>query len=146
MLEFALMAPFLLLLLTGVVEIGRVIYYTVEVNNAATAGVDYGAQSTLAAQNASVMQSSAQSDAGISGMTATASNGCACDMGAGTSCTYPIPGSGTCATISDSCPMPEQVVECVQVVTQANIQPLFHFPGLPATYQANGHAVMRVRR
>jgi Flp pilus assembly protein TadG len=145
LLEFALMAPFLLLLLTGVVEIGRVIFYTVEVTNAATAGVQYGAQNALTAKNIAKMQTSAAQDAGVPSMTATAVNGCTCDPGNGTSCTYPVSGQGSC-TNEFSCPAGEQIVECVQVNTQANIEPLFHFPGLPASYQANGKAVMRVRR
>ncbi len=142
LLEFALMAPFLLLLLTGVVELGRAIFYTVEVNNAATAGVEYGAQSEISAQDYTGMQNAAANDAHFPGMTATPLNGCTCDNGAGTSCSYPIP-AGACMNFS--CPM-GQVVECVQVTTQANIVPLFHFPGLPTSYQANGVAVMRVRR
>ena len=145
LLEFALMAPFLLLLLVGVVEIGRVIYYAVEVTNGATAGVQYGSQDALTAKNIAQMQSRATLDAGVTGMTATAVNGCTCDPGNGTSCTYPVVGQGSC-TNEFSCPAGEQVVECVQVNTQANIEPLFHFPGLPTTYQASGKAVMRVRR
>ena len=147
LLEFALMAPFLLLLMVGVIEIGRAIYYTVEVNNAATAGVQYGAQDTLTAQNFALMQSSATADANFPGnkMTAIAVNGCYCDAGTGTSCTYPIIGQNQC-TPEFSCPNGEQVVECVQVTTHATFDPLFGFPGLPAKYQANGQAVLRVRR
>lgn len=143
LLEFALMLPLMLLLFTGILEIGRVIYYTIAVNHGATAGAQYGAQSELTAQNAAAMQTQATSDAHVGGMMVSASSGCTCDYGNGTSCTYPIPGAGTCAQIS--CPS-GQVVECVQVTTQATIDPLFHFPGLPASYQANGQAVMRVRR
>ncbi|HUK43637.1 MAG TPA: TadE family protein [Candidatus Bathyarchaeia archaeon] len=143
LLEFALMAPFLLLLLTGVAELGRAIFYTVEVNNAATAGVQYGAQSQITAQNYAQMQIHAADDAPFSGISASALNGCRCDPGNGTSCTYPIV-AGTCTNFT--CPAGQQVVECVQVTTQATITPLFHFPGLPTSYQANGAAVMRVRR
>jgi len=143
MLEFALMLPFLMLLMVGVIEIGRAIYYTVEVNHAATAGVVYGSQNATTAQNTGQMQTYATSDAAITGMSAVAANGCTCDNGTGTSCTYPVSSMLTCATIS--CPS-GQVVECVQVTTQATITPIFHFPGLPMSYQANGEAVMRVRK
>ena len=137
------MLPFMLLLFTGVIEIGRVIYYTIEVNHSAAAGAQYGAQSALTAHNSAGMQSYAIFDGNVPGISVNASSGCTCDNGGGTSCTYPIPGPGTCGTIS--CPM-GQVVECVQVTTQATITPIFHFPLLPASYQANGQAVMRVRR
>jgi Flp pilus assembly protein TadG len=141
-LEFALMAPFLLLLLTGVVEIGRATFYTVEVNNAATAGVQFAAQNTITAANTALIQRTAQSDANVAGMSVLPSYGCTCDEGAGTSCTYPIPSQGACM---NACPAGSQRVECAQVLTQATITPLFHFPGLPTSYQANGRAVMRVR-
>jgi Flp pilus assembly protein TadG len=145
MLEFALMLPFLMLLMIGIIEIGRAIFYTVEVNHAATAGVDSGAQNATTAQNFSQIETYATADAAFPGtMTAVASNGCTCDDGGGTSCTYPVSSLTNCSAIS--CSSGGQVVECVQVVTQANITPLFHFPGLPTNYQANGQAVMRVRR
>ena len=155
MLEFALMAPFLLLLMTGVVELGRVIFYTVAVNHAATAGVDFAAQDATTAQNLNQTQLYATQDANFPGTTATATYGCYCDTGAGVSCTYQPGGqdctgsngdSCSCGTIGSKCSAAgDQIVECVQVTTKATITPLFHFPALPASYQANGHAVLRVR-
>ena len=38
LLEFALVLPFLMVLGVGVVDVGRAIYYTIAVNNAAAAG------------------------------------------------------------------------------------------------------------
>lgn len=145
LMEFALVAPFLLLLAVGVIELGRVTFYTVEVNNAATAGAQYAGQNPLNAQNTVVISSTAQQDAGVPMMTVSSVNGCTCDDQTGISCRYPIPGQGAC-TASLSCPNNEQIVECVQVQTQANITPLFHFPLLPSNYQANGLAVIRVQR
>ena len=144
LLEFALMLPFLLLLLAGIVDIGRAIYYTIEVNNAAEAGVQYGAQTSLSAGDIAGMQNDAIADAGFPDTTATASNGCTCDPGTGVSCTYPIPGPSNCANIN--CPAGSQVVECFQVLTNNTWQPLIGWPGLPSSYQANGKAVMRVRK
>src|ERR1700739_3321476 len=100
LLEFALMAPFLLLLMTGVVEIGRVIFYTVAVNNAATAGAQFGSQKTITAAKSGVISSTAQSDANVPGMGVAPSSGCACDEGNGASCTYPIPGPNNCTNFS----------------------------------------------
>jgi TadE-like protein len=143
--EFALMAPFLLLLLTGVVEIGRVIFYTVAVNNAAMAGAGFGAQNTITMKRSDLITTTATSDASsVPGMTVTPSYGCTCDEGMGTSCSYPIPPQSACTDIS--CPNGGQVVQCVQVLTHADITPLFEFPGLPRRYPANGRAVMRVRK
>jgi Flp pilus assembly protein TadG len=140
--EFALMLPFMLLLLLGVVEIGRAVFISIAVANGATAGVEYGAQSpTTAADNAG-MQTAAQNDANVSGMTASATQGCRCDSGSGTSCSVPLPPSSSCATISCGS---GQIVECVEVTTNATFNSLLHYPGLPSSYQASKTAVMRVR-
>lgn len=145
MMEFALMLPMLCLLSVGIAEIGRATYTTIEVNNAAAAGVEYGSQNVTTMVDASGMQNAATSEAGVSGMTASATYGCTCDKGGGTSaeaCTYPVPAPSSCGSLVCS----GQVVQCVQVTTQANTSPIFHFPGLPTSYQSNGRAVMRVRK
>ena len=143
LLEFSLLLPFMLLLGVGVVEVGRVIYYTMAVTNAAAAGVSYGAQSWIQSLDTAGMQSAAASESRYAGMTAVASFGCSCDDGSGASCTYPVPPTSSCAAISCSS---GQIVQCVQVTTHATFTPIFHYPGLPTSYQANGRAVMRVRR
>jgi hypothetical protein len=53
-----------------------------------------------------------------------------------------VTGMSTCSTIACS----GLIVECVQVTTQGTWNSMFNYPGLPASYQANGQAVMRVRR
>src|ERR1700761_4595483 len=89
-LEFALMAPFLLLLLVGLIEIGRVIFYTVEVNNAATAGVQFGAQNQITAADAIATTNTAVCDANggippncntgvLNSSNVTVNEGCTCD-------------------------------------------------------------------
>ena len=145
-LEFALMLPCLILLNVGIVELGRTIYYTIETNNAATAGASYGAdQPSLSSGIIVPMQNAAIAEANMGSlMTATATYGCTCDprdgsTRDGTSCTYPVPAQSSCGTISCS----GQIVHCVQVTTHATISPIFHYPGLPSTYEANGRAVMR---
>jgi|SRR5579862_2821831 len=143
LMEFALLLPTLLLMGVGVVEVGRAIYYTIEVNNGATAGVQYGVQTWVTALDTLGMQNASRSEASLSSMTSTATYGCTCDTGSGTSCTYPVPITTSCYTISCT---GGQIVMCDQVTTQARITPLFAFPGLPTSYQANGHAVMRVHR
>lgn len=142
MLELALMFPFLLLLLLGTAELGRAIYYTIAVNNAATAGAEYGAQNVTSASDNTGMQHSAGMDASFSSMSTTSTHGCTCDTGNGTSCTNPVPAPSSCDP-SNSCS--GTVVECVQVTTTATFHPLFDYPGLPSSFTTNGQAVMRVR-
>jgi Flp pilus assembly protein TadG len=145
MAEFALMLPFLCLLSVGIAEIGRTTYTSLEVTNAATAGVEYGSQNATTMIDTNGMQSAATSEASVGGMSANATYGCTCDKGGGTSaeaCTYPVPAQSSCASICAS----GVLVQCVQVTTQASLAPIFHFPGLPSSYQSNGRAVMRVRK
>jgi TadE-like protein len=157
LIEFALMLPFMMLLLLGIAEIGRAAFITIKVTNAATAGASYGSQNSANAQNPNnSVQLHALCDAngdlglsmgscgdGILTLSNTvATNGCLCDSGNGASCN-PMPAAGSCPTTFCGS---GQVVECVQVTTHADFDPLFHFPGLPTTYQANGKAIMRVRQ
>jgi len=146
LMEFAFLLPVLLLIGIGIVEIGRAAAFTMAVNNGATAGVEYGSQNEADAQDFAGMVKAATDDASFSfgTMTAVATNGCTCDLnGSGTSCTYPLTKMTQCSVISCAS---GPVVECVQVTTQGTWTSLFHYPGLPSSYQANGQAVMRVRR
>ena len=149
LLEFAMMLPFMMLLLLGIAEIGRAAFITITVTNAATAGAEYGSQNAATASDTTGMQTAAVYDAdngtttGILTLANTvATSGCACDTGSGTSCNQSFL-SCSSSTIA-SCT--GQVVECVQVTTHADFSSLFHYPGLPQTFQANGKAVQRVRR
>ena len=140
--EFALMLPVLCLLMIGIVEIGRATAITIGVNNAATAGAEYGAYNEAAAQDVAKITEAATDDFNIAGMTVNTVHGCSCDYRTGSSCTYPVM-TGSCDAIDCG---EDQIIECVQVETHAQWDSLFHYPGLPTTYQANGRAVLRVRR
>lgn len=143
LLEFAFLAPLLILIAIGIVEIGRATAFTIAVNNAATAGAEFGSLNESNAQSFSKIETYATNDANFSfgTITATATNGCVCDTGTGVSCSYPVP-TAPCANLACT----GTVVECVQVTTQGTWTSLFHYPGLPENYQANGQAVMRVQR
>jgi len=151
LLELALMLPILCLLVVGITDLGRAAAVTLAVNNAATAGVEYGSQNGSTASDLTGMQSHALADTANNNLPGTLtfpslpSNGCACDInGAGTSCTYPIP-TASCSTILDNCAT-GKIVECVQVVTSMSYDSLLYFPGIPTSYSVTGHAVMRVRQ
>jgi len=139
--EFALMLPFMALLLVGIVEVGRAAFLSMVVSHGATAGAEYGAQNATTMLDTNGMTTAATQDSAYGLMTVTPTYGCLCDNGSGTSCTNPLPPPGSC---SDPCPG-GNVVECVQVTTHATFSPLFHYPGLPKSFQANGNAVLRVR-
>lgn len=154
LMEFALMLPFLCLLLIGVVEIGRAIFITLAATNAATAGAEYGSQNTASASqptgtpsmtNSALCEANGETN-GVCNTTGiltasgiTASSGCVCDSGNGVSCAS----AGWSACADFACD--GQTVECVNVTTTAMFDPLFHYPGLPSSFTANGNAVIRVQ-
>jgi TadE-like protein len=161
LLEFALMVPFLCLLLLGIAEIGRALFISIKVANAATAGAEYGSQNSTTASQTTIISGMSiplaalcdadgytdqrfpvcQTTGILLPANITATNGCTCDTGNGASC-KPMP--ATCPS-NFSCAS-GQVVECVNVTTYAQFSPLFHYPGLPTTYSAHGNATQRVRQ
>ncbi len=158
LLEFALLLPMLMLVAVGIVDMGRAIYYTICVNNGATAGAEFASRDEISASNTTGIKNTAICDAngGSPPPTGTCHNGiltvanvivnhgCACDTGIGTSCN-PMPGNGTCGGMSCNA-SGQLIVECVQVKTTATYSPLFYWPGIPNSLTANGNAIMRVRK
>src|ERR1035438_8003708 len=117
LMEFALMLPFMMLLLLGIAELGRAAFISITVSRAATAGAAYGAQNAATAAKtgpgtplAMTMPEAALCDAnGDNGLTCAngiltqapvAQNGCTCDTGPGTS-RHPFPGPNNCSHYSD---------------------------------------------
>lgn len=147
LMEFAFLLPLLCLLAVGVVELGRAAAFTIAVNNAATAGVEYGAQSAVTAVDINGMQNRAIADANFNfgTITATATYGCRCDDAVGLSCPNPIPPQSSCSDSELDCGS-GQIVQCVQVNTHGQWESLLHYPGIPNSFQANGQAIMRVQR
>jgi Flp pilus assembly protein TadG len=129
--EWALITPVMALLLVVAGDLMRMYYTSIEVNNAAKAGVQYGAQTPGTAADLAGMQQASQNDASnLSGMTATASMYCKCpDSSTTFSC-------GTTNACSD-----KRVY--VEVDTTATFHSLLQFPGLPSSVQLSGKAQMR---
>src|SRR5260370_894536 len=101
----------MMLIAVGVVDLGRVVYYTVAVNNAATAGAEFGSQTEITARDNLTITNSAVCDANggsppfcrsgvLTSNNVTVQRGCVCDNDdAGTSCN-PMPPAGSCTDIS----------------------------------------------
>src|SRR5580692_4264256 len=125
--ELALVLPIFILLLVGAVEIGRLAYASIEVSNAARAGVAYAAQNHTTAQDATNIQLAATSDApNLTTITATPTYSCSCESTAGV---FTAPGSCTgISTAAGSCPSPSRIVLYVQVTTSAPMNTMFHYP------------------
>ena len=133
--EIALVLPMLVLLLVGLIEVGRFGNYTILVANAARAGVQYGAQNTVTAADVTGMQNSAKSDGqNLAGLSATASTFCKCADGSASTC------------LATDCATSHRIIY-VQVLTSATVPSLTNSALLPAslrTITVQGKAVMRV--
>ncbi len=135
--EFAILAPVLIFLLIGLVEIGRYTYFALLASNAARAGVQYGAQTTGTAADVAGMQFAASGDGAAlpsSWGTPAASNYCLVtnsDGSLGGAC----PATGT--------PQANWTY-FVRVTVSGTINPIFHYPGIPTSVPISATAVMRV--
>jgi Flp pilus assembly protein TadG len=137
LIELALTLPLLILILLGGAEFARFAWASIETANAARAGAQYGAQTNVTASDDAGMQTAALNDGvNLTGLTPTSRHWCACS----TAPTAPV----GCLNALVGCASPAIVLEYVQVNTSSTIQPLFHWPGLPTTFTANGSAIMQV--
>ena len=131
-LELAIVAPFLVIIIVVVGQFMRIYYMTIELNNAARAGVQYGVQSPTAAADISGMEQAALNDGSdIPGLSATASEYCEC------------PGDSPVACGSSTICSDERIY--VEVDTSATFYTHANWPGIPQSVPLSGKAVMRVQ-
>ena len=135
LIELAFVIPLLLLLALGAIDFGRAYYLSIEVVNAARAGVQYGVKNSA---DIAGMQAAAVADApDVPGLTAVATAGCECSestVGV-TPCTSPPACDGTSG--------PSYLVNYVQVNTTATYSPLIPWPGGALSIPMVGQAKMR---
>jgi Flp pilus assembly protein TadG len=132
MIEFALVAPLLLLLLAGVLDYSMALRTAVAVSDAARAGAQYGSQTQASSSDIAGMQAAARDAVpNLTGMTATAVRTCRCSNGAAASCV------ATCAGSTLNL--------YVEVTTQTTAPNAFSYPGLSFSGAVSAKAVMRVR-
>ncbi len=130
--EFAMVAPLLMMLLAGVLDFAMLLRTATCAADAARAGSAYGSRSESASLDYAGMQTAAlNADPGVTGMTAAASRSCKCTDGTSVSC------SGSC---SDG-----KLVVYVQVTTQAAAHTLFNYSALHFSNQVTGQASMRAQ-
>jgi Flp pilus assembly protein TadG len=130
--ELALVAPLLLLLLAGSLDFAMALRTAASVADAARVGAQYGSSSPAAASDTAGIQAAALNAApGIAGMKATVARSCRCPDGSTVSCT------GTCGG--------GQVQEWVQVTTTATAPTVFRYAGLPFSGAVRSSASMRAQ-
>ncbi len=143
LLELALLTPLLLLLVIGIVEMGRYAYLSILLGNAAESGALYGAQSLTDSVNTTGILNAVQSDfqngQGLAGITITSAATCGCDSGGAT-----ITNSCSGAT-AGSCTAGHWVV-MVQVTVTGTFTSLFQYPGIPQSLTITRTAGMRVKQ
>jgi len=151
--ELAFMLPILLLLMLGVIELGRYAYISILIGNAAQAGAFYGAQGNGFSNDTTGISHAAQYDfAGatsgasntngqaVGALTVTSSVACGCDA-AGTITSFSCnsttnPSAGTCAS--------GNWVVVVSVTCSGSFNGLFSYPGIPSPLVISKTASMRV--
>jgi Flp pilus assembly protein TadG len=132
--EVAVAVGLFTVMLIGATEFGWLAYQSIEVSNAARAGVQFGAQSRTHAADISDVQAAATQDAAnVHGIAAAATYFCQCANG----------GTSTCAVTDCST---SRIIEYVQVNTSATVTPPVTLPLLPRSYALTGKAVMRVEQ
>jgi Flp pilus assembly protein TadG len=127
--ELAVVAPFLALLLLGVVDFGRYTYDGLLAANAARAGAQYGAQTLITAKDTTGITNAALADAqSLSGLTVPTATA-VCMVG-----TTKV----TCGTANETV--------YVQVNTTGTFSPTIKYPLLPSTVTVSGSALVRVEQ
>ena len=133
MVEMAIAAPVLIVLLLAATDFGRLYYTNIEVFNAARAGAQYGSQSLITAADFAGMKTAATNDASnLSSLNATASQ-CTCM----TSTTVPACPASYCTSNPQA--------TFVEVDTSTTFKTVIKYPGVPSPVTLAGKAVMRVQ-
>jgi Flp pilus assembly protein TadG len=134
-------------LLLGTVQMGFLVYDSVEISNAANAGALYGMQNSGYAASVSGITSAAQAEAADFGtkLTVTPTTYYACTNAVGGT-EYPTSSytQGQAATHCSG--TSNQTLEFIRVITSAAVTPTIHCPGLPTTYTLTDTAVMEVEQ
>ena len=130
--EFALMAPLLLLLLAGVVDYGMALRTASEVAAAARAGAHYGSQSVVKAADAAGIRAAALNAApSVHSLSISSARSCQCSGGGSVSC------SGTCPGA--------KIVVYTQVTAEAPTSKIFRYAGLGFAASTRSQTRMRAQ-
>ena len=134
--ELALVLPVLVLVFVGTIDFGRVFNTAQALNDAARAGVQYGAKSAASSGDFAGMEATATAATSTPGIAAVATRLCQCANDSGTF-SATSPGANNCTSpVATSCPTGHLVVT-VTVVTTKTFNTLMA-GGLPGFMQSIG--------
>lgn len=130
--EFALVAPLLLILLAGALDFGMSLRTATQVAAAARAGAAFGSSSPINSANAAGIQAAGVNAApGVAGLTVTSLQWCQCSGGVAVSC------SGSCNG--------SKMLVYTQVTATAATNTIFDYSGLGFSGIASSQASMRAQ-
>jgi Flp pilus assembly protein TadG len=151
--EVALSAPLMLLMMLGAFELGRVAHHAVEVQNASRAGASYGAVDAGHATSPTVKQAAKNDAPDLTNLIANSGSACVCETlttGTNTATFNPNIGTISCkdpiitSCIGESGTVVQFAITYVTVSTQADVTSVFHVGPLPNSYTTRGFSLMRV--
>jgi len=143
--ELGLLLPMLVLLLLGVVELGRYSYLGILVANAARAGTAYGTQTLSQSVDTTGITTAARNDFKTNGqnptsLAVTSIVSCGCDSG-GTVTTSACTGVGA----GTSCVAPAHWVVQLSVTASGTFNAVFNSSFFPTTITVTRTSAMRVK-
>jgi Flp pilus assembly protein TadG len=137
--ELALIIPVLVLIMLGLLDMGRVFYGAITVVSAARAGVAYGSMSPVHADNIPAMVAAAQADAvDVNGLTFAAAKTCECpsESPPTVSCTL---------TVCPNAAVDGNVRIYVETTVTGTFSTTLPYPGIPNTISISRTAKMRAQ-
>lgn len=145
LIEAAVAAPLLFVVLMGSGELARVAYVAIEVANAARAGAEYASQNQFTMSDNSSNKTNTSGSNGISRAVSSDAYNLS-SVSASSSIGY-ICSDGSTASVSSStlptCPNGDTgatPIPYVTVTASATFDPLIHIPGLPTTFTLSSSA------
>lgn len=135
--EFAVLAPVIIFLLMGLIEVGRFMYFGLLASHAARAGVQYAARNLSTASDASV-NGPATRNAAI----ADAQSLSAWNVTSSITCT--LNGQATTCPSNTANFVPPGLVYYVEVKVNGTFNSLMKYPGLPQQIPVSSFAIMPV--
>lgn len=142
--EFAIAIPFLMILLIGIVEMGRFAYYNILVGNAARAGAMWGSNDLYTASQPDLMAAAALKDGqDVPQLTVSPAPTQICQCyNSSTGASTPL----SCSSNGSTCVTGTHRIMYVQVTAVGKVNTLFNYRalGLPSPWTITRTATIRV--
>ena len=132
--EFAIIAPVLILSFIATADFGLAIYAKMQVENAAQAGTEYAAKNGWTSSSVTSAVTSATSLSGLSA-TPAPSEFCGCPSTSGV----------TTATCNTNCASGAVAGTYVSASAQATYSTIISYPGIPTSYTFNSTSTVRIK-